>query len=74
MAEVSKKRKPIPDHITKPEYYETGEPCFTPETPEIKSSQQISKMRDSCKLAANVLKAVGQQLKVSICLPESEFS
>lgn len=54
----------IPNHIIKPNYYDTGIPVTGPSLPEIKSKEQISRMRDSCKLAANILKKVGQTLRV----------
>lgn len=54
----------VPDHIKKPSYYKTGIPDPGPETAEVKNVQQISKMRDSCKLAANILQRVGKHLKV----------
>lgn len=54
----------VPDHIKKPSYYKTGTPDAGPELPDIKNAEQISKMRNSCKLAANILKNVGKHLKV----------
>lgn len=61
--EVSPPRD-VPDHIKKPSYYKTGIPDASPEIPDVKNAEQISKMRDSCKLAANILQNVGKHLKV----------
>ncbi|KAL1513981.1 hypothetical protein ABEB36_003312 [Hypothenemus hampei] len=57
-------RKTIPDHIQKPSYYQTGIPVEQIDYEEIKNEKQISGMRDSCKLAANILKMVGNSLKI----------
>lgn len=58
-------RKLVPDHIPKPSYYLTGEPTESIDHPEIKNVQQVQRMRDSCRLAANILKKVGHNIKVS---------
>lgn len=42
----------------------TGEPSEVMEAPEIKNHRQILGMRESCKLAANILKRVGNYVKV----------
>lgn len=60
----------VPDHIEKPTYYYDGNPQVGPEIPEIKSDAQIAKMRDSCRLAANILKAVGDTVKVGMTTDE----
>ncbi|XP_017777241.1 PREDICTED: methionine aminopeptidase 1D, mitochondrial [Nicrophorus vespilloides] len=56
--------KPVPETIVKPAYYVSGEPTPGPAEPEIKTEKQVSRMRDSCKLAANILKTVGDSIKV----------
>nr|CAI5849846.1 unnamed protein product [Callosobruchus analis] len=48
----------VPDHIPKPSYYLTGEPTDLVPCEEIKNDVQISKMRDSCRLAARILNDV----------------
>jgi hypothetical protein len=57
-------QKQVPDYIPKPSYYVTGEPSEVMEAPEIKNHRQILGMRESCKLAANILKRVGNYVKV----------
>jgi methionyl aminopeptidase len=44
----------------------TGEPSEVMEAPEIKNHRQILGMRESCKLAANILKRVGNYVKVGL--------
>lgn len=63
VGEVSPPRL-VPGHIKKPCYHETGVPAPAPELPEIKSKEQIEKMRCSCKLAANILKTIEKSVKV----------
>ncbi|KAJ3648744.1 hypothetical protein Zmor_020523 [Zophobas morio] len=58
--------QPVPDYIAKPSYHLTGEPIERIEIPEVKNSVQIVKMRESCKLAANVLREVENYIKVGI--------
>lgn len=59
-------RKFIPSHIPKPSYYLTGEPTESIDYPEIKNEQQIRRMRDSCLLAAKILKKIGENIKVNM--------
>lgn len=67
VGKVSKDRWTVPDHIVKPPYYETlGRPSRTDGTIEIKDDEQIAGMRDSCKLAANILKKCGDVVKAII--------
>lgn len=58
------KTKLVPDNVPKPSYHETGQPLEKIPHPEVKNMKQIQGMRDSCKLAANVLKTVGESIKV----------
>lgn len=65
VGKVSSDRWIVPDHIIKPPYYETpNKPSGTYGPIEIKNAEQIAGMRESCKLAANILKKCGQILKV----------
>lgn len=69
LGKVSTERWTVPDQISKPTYYETlNKPSHTVGSIEIKSDEQISGMRKSCKLAANILKKCGDNLKVSIVI------
>lgn len=53
---VSKERK-VPDHIEKPHYYSVrNSPSPTQGLIEVKSAEQIEKMRASCRLAAQILR------------------
>lgn len=56
----------VPEHIDKPIYYFDQYPpdLFTSGKPEIKLPSAINAMRESCKLAANILHRCGQILKV----------
>ncbi|KAJ8979113.1 hypothetical protein NQ317_014126, partial [Molorchus minor] len=60
--------KNIPEHIPKPSYYLTGEPTEYMHCPEIKTDDQIEKMRVSGKLAAKILKTVGENIRVTLDL------
>lgn len=57
----------VPDHIVKPDYYyEFIAPGNrdNASAPEIKSLQDIEQMRETCKLAANILKSCENIIKV----------
>lgn len=57
----------VPDHIVKPDYYYEYTPPGCPDstsTPEIKTSEDIQQMRETCKLAANILKSCENIIKV----------
>ncbi|XP_055377087.1 uncharacterized protein LOC129609192 [Condylostylus longicornis] len=70
LGNVSPERS-IPNHIHKPDYYyEFMEPGCTLGTPEIKSRKEIYSMRESCKLAARILKSCTEILKVGITTDE----
>lgn len=63
---VSQERYTVPEHIDKPPYYETlNKPSLTSGSIEIKNDEEISKMRASCRMAANILKKCGEMLKVT---------
>lgn len=58
-------KKVVPEHIPKPSYAVTGIPTdIIPDLPEIKHHEQIERMRESCTLAANILKTVESWLQV----------
>lgn len=55
----------VPDHIAKPKYYNVrNQPSRTDGNIEIKNEDQILKMRESCRLAANILNQCGKILRV----------
>lgn len=56
----------VPDHIKKPKYYYQYQPpdIFSSETAEIKGERKINKMRDSCRLAANILEKCSKLIQV----------
>ncbi|KAM7354225.1 methionine aminopeptidase 1D, mitochondrial [Cochliomyia hominivorax] len=61
----------VPSHIRVPNYYhETMSPGNTYGIPEIKTNSQIEKMRESCKLASNILKSCHDIVKVGITTDE----
>lgn len=63
---VSNENFTVPDHILKPKYYDVrNQPSRTDGRIEIKNEDQIMKMRESCRLAANILKQCGKILKVN---------
>ncbi|KAJ8924437.1 hypothetical protein NQ315_007233 [Exocentrus adspersus] len=57
-------RRFVPEHIVKPSYYLTGEPVEKIDRPEVKNQLQINRMRDSCRLAADILEKIGKNIKV----------
>lgn len=70
LGKVSPERH-VPDHIQKPTYY--FEPIDRPDQDgpgEIKTSDQITGMRQACKLAANILKSTANILRVGITTDE----
>ncbi|XP_058455903.1 methionine aminopeptidase 1D, mitochondrial [Malaya genurostris] len=65
-AHVSIERS-VPEHIVKPDYYHVrNTPSSGDGWPEIKTATQICSMRESCKLAANILKNTCAITKVGI--------
>ncbi|XP_072393777.1 methionine aminopeptidase 1D, mitochondrial isoform X3 [Diabrotica undecimpunctata] len=56
----------VPEEIEKPSYSISGKPGPSPDFAEIKNVQQMYKMIDSCKLAADILSKVEQIIKVGI--------
>ncbi|XP_067003662.1 methionine aminopeptidase 1D, mitochondrial [Anabrus simplex] len=59
-----KKEPSFPQHITVPSYYTTTLPDPSPAEPEIKTSEQINKMRRSCILARQILECVKSYVQV----------
>lgn len=57
---------PVPKHINKPKYYHEYQTpdLLTSRKPEIKLAHKISAMRESCRLAANILEKCSEILKV----------
>ncbi|XP_075152831.1 methionine aminopeptidase 1D, mitochondrial [Haematobia irritans] len=67
---VSAERE-IPEHIVKPEYYyKPMPPGYTLGEPEIKNPEQIENMRNSCRLAARILKSCHDIIKVGVTTDE----
>lgn len=58
--------KTIPNHIRVPNYISGNPSESTLEIPEIKNKTQIAGMRNSCKLAAELLQKIGNFIQVSI--------
>lgn len=58
----------IPDAIMKPKYFYEYQPpdMFSSESAEIKMEIKISKMRDSCRLAANILEKCSKLIQVGV--------
>lgn len=70
LGKVSPER-PLPKHISKPNYYFVrNSPSSGDGPPEIKTDSQIQGMRDSCKLAANILKRACGFAKVGVSTDE----
>ncbi|XP_060536711.1 methionine aminopeptidase 1D, mitochondrial [Cylas formicarius] len=57
-------RNHVPDHIQKPSYFQTGNPSENVPMVEIKTDEQIKRMKKSCILAANILHTVGEHIKI----------
>lgn len=74
LGKVSSDRFHVPDHIDKPFYYETQGSSKTDTIGdiEIKNSEQIQRMRESCKLAANILKLCGEKIEVRMSFFNAE--
>lgn len=60
----------VPEHIAKPPYYTTGQPTSSPSRAEIKSKEQINVMRESCRLAAEILNKCGNLISVGLTTDE----
>ncbi|XP_021934481.1 methionine aminopeptidase 1D, mitochondrial isoform X2 [Zootermopsis nevadensis] len=58
------KGHPVPEHISRPSYFDTFVPSPAPDEAEIKTPAQIKKIRDSCRLAQFILDSVGKYIKV----------
>ncbi|KRT81599.1 Peptidase [Oryctes borbonicus] len=53
----------VPSNIKTPNYI-SGDVISTPDVVEIKNETQIAGMKDSCKLAANLLRKIGQFIQI----------
>lgn len=60
----------MPEQIDKPLYYYPSGRVEPPEVPEIKSQEAISRMRESCRLAAEILSKCGQLVAPGISTDE----
>lgn len=58
------KLKEIPKNVVTPKYYKTAQPTMGPSIPEIKSTEQINGMRQSCRLAREILDSIHSVIKV----------
>lgn len=58
--------QPVPDHIPRPPYAETGQPPPPPGHPEIHTGANLDAMRAACRLAAKVQNAVKENIKVRV--------
>ncbi|KAL7642797.1 UNVERIFIED_CONTAM: hypothetical protein RMT77_006085 [Armadillidium vulgare] len=64
---------PVPSHIIKPSYAETGVPSISPPLPEIKNEIQINGVLEACQRARDVLNAVAQNIKVGLTTEEIDI-
>uniref|UniRef100_A0A0P4WD60 Methionine aminopeptidase n=1 Tax=Scylla olivacea TaxID=85551 RepID=A0A0P4WD60_SCYOL len=62
--------QPVPAHIPRPPYAETGEPLPPPATPDIHSLSGEEAMRNACRLAAEVQNAVKENIKAGMTTEE----
>lgn len=53
----------VPNYITSPPYYKTGIPPESPKSIEIKTNEQIRKMKPACRLARHILDEIGDKIK-----------
>lgn len=64
---VSEQKK-VPSYIPKPSYADTAVPTESVQRAEIKDTNQIECMRQSCNLAKTILQKVSTLIKVSTTL------
>ena len=62
-------RRPIPDHIARPDYAETGRPVKTTE-PFVKAPATVEAMRRAGRVAAEVLRTVGRAVAPGVTTDE----
>ena len=62
-------RRPVPEHIPRPPYAETGEPPARDE-PDVKSPDVVERMRRAGRLAARVLQQVGAAVAPDVTTDE----
>ena len=60
----------VPDHIDKPLYYFPSGRVEPPKLPEIKTQDTIKRMRDTCRLAAEILAKCGAMVEPGISTDE----
>jgi len=71
--DVTDVERKIPDHIEKPDYWQTGHPTINysnPKSIEIKQPAAVAKMRRACELARKVLDAAAAMVKPGITTEE----
>ena len=56
---------PLPPHIPRPSYADSGEPPAWSEAPQIHDAEGLKRMEAACQLAAQVLQKAGELVKVS---------
>lgn len=62
--------RPVPEHIDKPMYYYPSGRVEPPSVPEIKCLDTILRMRESCRLAAEILRRCGELVAPGITTDE----
>lgn len=60
----------VPDSIAKPSYANSGIVVGVPREMEIKTEEQIARMRESCRLARMILNRVSKQVKAGVTTEE----
>ncbi|KAK9701235.1 hypothetical protein K7432_011809 [Basidiobolus ranarum] len=67
---IPQDRRKVPSHITRPKYAKNGEPPVWSHTIDIKTPEEIEKMREAGKLARKMLDIGGKLVKVGITTDE----
>lgn len=60
----------VPDSIAKPSYADSGIVVGVPKELEIKTEEQVARMRESCRLAKMILSRVSKQVKAGVTTDE----
>ncbi|XP_014240656.1 methionine aminopeptidase 1D, mitochondrial [Cimex lectularius] len=60
----------VPKTLEKPPYWKTGVPPPSPETPELKTAEQLRNLRSSCSLAFSILQHLESFVKVDMTTDE----
>ncbi|KAL3259421.1 hypothetical protein MRX96_002067 [Rhipicephalus microplus] len=56
----------VPDSIAKPSYADSGIVVGVPKELDVKTEEQVARMRESCRLAKMILSRVCKQVKVTV--------